>query len=155
MTEPKFPPRGISPAAASRPDSLRYAEKNLGVHRVYEQAKQARLNLEDLYKRLEGYSDEKRGILTAITDREMEIASSERGSNPDMSQAQMDKHLKVVNHNDVALIELKTELGSLLAVTDGCEYDSKLAKADLDISLARLYELGGYFNFLAAVKTHG
>lgn len=135
--------------------ALHYAENILDVHGPLRKANQARENLDDLYSRIDKHSDQKRTVVAAIKDREMEIVSDERGSNPDMSQAQMDRHLKVVMHNDAALIKLRDELENIDSVLDGCELDAKICSKDIDIAVARMNELGGYFSYLAAVKAHG
>lgn len=132
--------------------ALGYAENVLGVHSVYTGAVEARDKLDVLTSELSTLHDRKRMLTDRMTDREMEIASDERGKHPDMSQASMDKHMKVAVNSDPAVRALRDELRSVNDDIDGLEYDVRMVEHDIKIAVARMTELGGYLNYLAAVK---
>lgn len=132
--------------------ALDYAEQQLGVHEVYEQARKARNDLDECLTRLSEARDKKRDLEFRLSDREMEIAADERGRHPDMSQAAMDKHLKQAFAQDDSWRELREQLSKVIGDAEGYEYDKAIHETDIRIAVARLQELGGYFNYLAAVK---
>lgn len=138
-----------SPAAKA----LAYAENELKVHTVYQEALEARGKLDKTLTDLGEVRDKKRDVEARLSDAELEIASDERGKHPDMSQAQMDKHLKVALHNSTEVRELREQLIQVVNDADGLEFDKAMHETDIKIAVARLTELGGYLNYLAAIKT--
>jgi hypothetical protein len=133
--------------------ALHYAEVTLGVHTVYEDAIKQRDQLDKLMLELGDKRDAKRAIEAQMQDREFELMGDERSIHPEMSQAQMDKHIKVVFHQDPTLQELRQKHMAVVNDVDGMELDRSVFEADIRIAVARMTELGGYFQFLAAVKT--
>lgn len=132
--------------------ALRYAEENLGVHSVYEGAIEARDRLDGILTDLAGLRDKKRDLEYRLQDLELEVASDERGKHADMSQAAMDKHLKVVLHNNTDVRELREQLSKTVSDIEGLEFDRSIAETDIKIAVSRLHELGGYLEYLAAIK---
>ena len=137
-----------SPAAKA----LAYAEKELGVHTVYEEARQARQFLESTLNMLRERRESRREEEARIESREMDIVADERGKHAGMSEAAMARHLKVVFHNDGYLRQLRTNLRELQDSIEGLEYDKVMAEVDIKIAVSRLQELGGYLQYLAAIK---
>lgn len=137
---------------AKASEAVKYAEGQLGVHAVYEQAVAARNTLDGVLTEL----GEKRDILRdkewALTDREMEIAADERGKHPDMSATGMEKHLKIALQNDDATRELREQISHVKSDIEGLNYDQSVAEHDIKIACARMTELAGYFQYLAVVK---
>lgn len=131
--------------------SLRYAE-GLGLNSVYEHATEARKVLEDKYMTLNDLRNRRRTVESFQRDCEMEIVEAERSKHPDMSQAQMDKHLKVAFSNSSDIRESREELSLLAGQIELLEHEVDLLNADIRIDSARLNELGGFFQFMAVLK---
>lgn len=132
--------------------AITYAEEDLGIHKVYESAKVAANSLDECLTKLSEQRDRKRLTDQTIIDREMELAEAERGKHPDMSQAAMDKHLKVLFNKDEFIRELTSHLRDILSEIDGLECDRDIFETEIKINTARMFELGGYMQYLAAVK---
>jgi hypothetical protein len=47
---------------------------------------------------------------------------------------------------------LRGELLESIGDVEGLEYDRAMNETDIKIAVARLHELGGYFEYLAAIK---
>lgn len=132
--------------------ALTYALETVGVDRVHDEARAHRDKLDGLYTELSTAKDAKRDLEFRLHDREMEVASDERGKHPDMSAAAMEKHLKVALARDDDYRSLREQLSKVIGDIDGLEYDVRLTETDIKIAVGRLQELGGYFNYLAAIK---
>lgn len=133
--------------------AIDYAETKLEVHEILARTVEAREKLDEIYTILANNRDKKRALTHRIESREMDLAIAERGKHTDMSQAQMDKHLRMVIHQDEALIEARRELREVEDTLDGAEFDRRLEEKTIEIGCARMNELGGYLNYLAAVKS--
>jgi hypothetical protein len=131
--------------------SLAYAE-SLGVHSVYDEVLAKRTELDQCLTEIATLRDKKRDDETLLQDREMELLSDERGKHADMSQAAMDRHLKVVYWSDERHRELRASLAQVSSELDGLGYDRDMLETDIKIAVARLHELGGYLQFMAAIK---
>lgn len=132
--------------------ALKYAEEQIGVHKVYEDAKQARVALDGCLTDLGKARDQKRDLEFRLHDREMEVAADEYGKHPDMAQTRMDKHLKRALAQDDDWRELREQLSKVTGDIEGLEFDRSVFEADIRIAVSRLQELGGYFQYLAAIK---
>lgn len=132
--------------------AIRYAEDNLNVHGVYDEAQAARGRLDDLMTEIAGARDQRREAEEALRDREMELAADEWANHPEFSATKMDGHLKTVRHNDGFHRAARDKVAKIVSDIEGLEYDIRLAEVDIRIAVARLHELGGYFEYLAAIK---
>jgi hypothetical protein len=132
--------------------AVEYAENTLGVHEILAGALKAREDLDKVYTELSEQRDAKRLAEQNLADREMELAIEERGRHPEMSQAQMDKHIKAVYFKDETWRRLRDELREMTDALDGMEFDRRIKERDIEIGCARMNELGGYLAYLAAVK---
>jgi hypothetical protein len=132
--------------------ALAYAEGELGVHKVYEDAQAAYASLEETITTLAKERDEKRRLEFALADREQEIIQQAWIDNPDMSQTRMDKHVKTLIHADTGWKELRTALSAATFRVDTLEGDQRLCEHDIKIAVSRMGELGGYLHYLAEVK---
>lgn len=132
--------------------ALRYAEEQLHVHSVYEAAQEIRESLDKTFTGLSEARDKKRDLESRIVDVEMEIASEERGKHPDMSAAAMEKHLKIALHRNDDWRELREQLSTTIGDIDGLEFDKSIYEVDIKIAVSRMTELGGYLQYLAAIK---
>lgn len=140
--------KSLSPGAKA----LAYAEDTLGVHEVYKHAREAHERLDDALTILANSKDKRRALEVKLQDVEMEVAADERSKHADMSAAAMEKHLKIVLNADVQVRDLRRQILDLTNTIEGLEYDRSIEEAAIRIAVARLTELGGYLNYLAAVK---
>lgn len=132
--------------------ALKYAEDNLGVHRVHEEAVAYRNGLDEVLTELSDSRDHKRDLELQLHDREMQVAAAEYGKHPDMAQTRMDKHLKQALSQDAGWRELRNAISKVTGKIEGLDYDRAILEADIKIAVARLQELGGYLTYLAAIK---
>lgn len=132
--------------------ALKYAEEQLGVHSVYAAALAARESLDATLTSLSEARDKKRLLESQLQDAEMEVASEEHGKHPEMSATAMREHLKVALSNSGTVRELRESLSESVGDIDGLEADRKMSEIDISIASSRLQELGGYFQYLAAIK---
>jgi len=132
--------------------ALTYAEVTLGVHKTHESALIARENLDECFNDLDKALDKKRELTEAIADREADLLSDERGKHSDLSQTAFDSHFKAAKGKDSFLRASRHELNTVQSEIQGLEFDIELHKTDIRIAVARMEELGGYLNYLAAVK---
>jgi hypothetical protein len=141
-----------NPTPSPGAKALAYAE-SLGVHSVYEQVLAKRAELDQCLTEIATLRDKKRDDESLLVDREMELLSDERGKHADMSQAGMDRHLKVVYWSDERHRELRSQVAQVVSDLDGLQFDRDMLETDIKIATARLVELGGYFQYLAAIKS--
>jgi hypothetical protein len=139
------------PVTTSSP-SLTYAEETLGVHQVYEEALALNTALDELLTAKDKALDEKRNLEDEVADRKINILIEERGKHPDESQAAMDRHLKEVYHKDEELKRLQLLANAKAAEVSGIDLDIEYNRARRAVAVARMNELGGYFQFLAVTK---
>lgn len=132
--------------------ALTYAEQVLGVHTVHEQAVAARNSLDEALTRLSDARDRRRSLEHERDDLEQELISEEWSKHPDMAQTRFDKHIKGVYYRSDAWRELRSKLAEVQSEIDGLECDQRLYEQDIRIAASRLQELGGYLEYLAAVK---
>lgn len=132
--------------------ALKYAEDNLGVHTVYDEALSLRGELDGVFTDLDKAQDQKRQLVDEVADREADLLSDERGKHSDMSATALAEHMKVIKRKDTFLHELRSKLSEVSGAISGMEYDADLLKLSIKIKVARLEELGGYLHYLAVLK---
>lgn len=132
--------------------ALHYAETNLGVHKVYEEAQTARNKLKLVLDEIVKARSKKRDLESQLVDREMVLVSEERGKHPDFSATAMEAHMRRVKNDDDDCRELREMIASTASSIDRGEAAKVMAEVDIKIAASRLEELGGYLQYLAAVK---
>lgn len=132
--------------------SIAYAESYLGVHSVYSDALQARDRLDEALTLLATYKDRRRALEQQLQDLEIEITSDEVGKHPQMSQAALDRHLKLEIPQNPEVRRIKSDLVDAISTIEGLEFDIRIAEADVKIAVGRMTELGGYLHYLAEIK---
>lgn len=132
--------------------ALEYAEQTLGVHSCYEAAQAARSDLDEIVTGLDKAQDTRRTLVEEIADREADLLIEERGKHADSSANWMEQHMKTVKRKDEQLSDLRRRLNDAQATIAGLEYDADMVKFQIKIQCARMEELGGYLNYLAAIK---
>jgi hypothetical protein len=70
-----------------------------------------------------------------------------------MSQAAFDRHIKVAVSKEPNLRAMRARLAELSNNLDTMEAHVSHARVDLEVATARMSELGGYFAYLAAIKS--
>lgn len=132
--------------------AIEYAESFLNVNEVFIVAQSKREELDTCLTNLSDSRDKKRAIEDLLTDCEMNIIADERGKHPDMSEAAMTRHLKLVYYKNDTHAELRRRIASAASELDGYEMDKIMLETDIKILIARMNELGGYLQYLATIK---
>lgn len=131
--------------------SLAYVE-GLGLNSVYEGVLATRKELDTKQEQLHEVRKERRRLEALRQDQEMEVAETLRSSG-EMSQAAFDRQLKIDISNNADVRETKDMLLDLANQADMLEWEIGMLETDIKISVARLHELGGYFQFMAVLKS--
>lgn len=131
---------------------IAYAEDVLGSNEILAKTIEAREKLDEALTLLSESRDARRFLEHKIEDREMYILIAERSKHPEMSATAMKDHMKVALHGDRDWLNMRSEMRDLNDKIDGVEMDRSILTRDIEIGCARMNELGGYFNYLAAVK---
>lgn len=132
--------------------ALKYAEEQLGANSVFEAAQHMRDEVELFGNELVELRHKKRELDASLVDREMILASEERGKHPEMSATAMEAHMRRVKNNDDEHREIRDLINITLRKIDNGEHQKTLKELDVKIAVSRLQELGGYFVYLAAIK---
>lgn len=132
--------------------ALTYAEENLGVHKVYETLLQHLEDLDVSTSDLDKALDRKREIEEKYADAEVDLVNEKRGLHPEMSDTKFKAELKVWERENDAMNQLRLDLNAVKSEIQGLEFDQSMLKARIQVGSARLVELGGYLNYLTAVK---
>lgn len=141
-----------SPASAGHP-ALDYAERVLGVHKVYEEAEALLIELDTVMNAFDAAVDARRTLDERIEDHQMDVMILLRGQlGGEISQAAFDKRLKETYYKDEALKRLRMERNAKAGEASGLELDIEHVKYRLKVKVGRMEELGGYFHFLAVTK---
>lgn len=141
-----------TPAAAEARKGLAYAENELGVHQVHENALSARERVRVSHEALIEQRAIKRRLEGEIDERQVEIIDGEYLTSLGISVAAMERHLKVMIPKDGKIRELRKDLATCITLSEQWEASLRLAEVDTKIAVARMTELGGYLNYLAAIK---
>jgi hypothetical protein len=132
--------------------AVAYAETVLGVHSVYTETQELLKEHDDVLDQITILRDHKRVLEFSLADREQELIQLAWVSDPDMSAARFDKHIKSVYHSDTGWKNMRRSLAQALSDIDTHEAALKQIDARLKTAQSRMIELGGYLNYLAAVK---
>lgn len=111
-----------------------------------------RSNLDTKLTYLSELRDKRRLLESQKHDIEMDVVIDETGKHQDLSQAALDRHLKVVFHKHPELSDIRQSIMDVSSDIEGVEYDIDFINTSIKIAVSRLNELGGYFQFMAVVK---
>ncbi len=128
-----------------------YAEKELGVHEVYQKAQDVNGEIIDLQITLAGIRDQRRKVTEEMADREVDIWRELRGQHPELSATALDAKAKQERRVDSMMQELRRNLLIFQKQEDDVEHDIKTKQNIINSANARMVELGGYLNFLTMV----
>jgi chromosome segregation ATPase len=132
--------------------ALTYAEKQLGVHAVWHEVQAYAKELDDKRQQAAHARSERSELEEKLAHRETVIAVELRGEKSDLSQAAFDRELKNRIRMDSEHADLRLELGRINNRISFLEADAARARIDVEMRIARMNELGGYFAYLASVK---
>lgn len=136
----------------ARSKSLVYAEDELGVHKIWNDTCSLAAQISDLYALRASLDSRIRSINTMIERRKGDLLVKEASANPKMSAAAMERHMRLVYAQDEELHSLVNEYNDVSAHRDVVDAQIKSAETNHKGHIARLNELGGYFEYLASVK---
>jgi len=132
--------------------AIAYAEDTLGVHRVWVDVQELALQLNDLYQMLAGFTTETRNLDYEFDVRKNQILVEESNNNADLSPTAFERHVKLVCAADEQLESIAKAKVDAMARRDGVEATIKSVERNSNGHIARLKQLGGYFEFLAVTK---
>jgi hypothetical protein len=135
-----------------RAKALQYAEDILGVHEVFEETVELAGELDTLLGELDKAQDAKRLLVEEYADREVELISEMRGVHVSMSDTRFKSEFKGWERTDKVLRKIRGEQATVQATIQGLEYDKTVIEVRIKVGTARMVELGGYLQYLAAVK---
>ena len=140
------------PLSKQKKNPVEYAEVELGVHEVWEQASH----------RLEQHEDAKdlyltslrqvRNIKADIRSAEMDLASDERGKFPEMKVTPFRDHMKAAYESDERLSSLRADLAAAESSRDEAKADMDHHSLGVHAMTARMHELAGLLQFYSAAK---
>jgi uncharacterized FlgJ-related protein len=138
----------------SLPKALSYAEDSLGVHRTWIELQGVNAHLQDLYRQRSGFESETRTLDAQIETRKNQILR-EVSLTPtkEMSQAAQDRAYRLACAEDETLASIQEIRLDAMARRDQVAAEIHGAEQNHKAYVARLRELGGYFEYLSAVKT--
>lgn len=131
--------------------ALAYAEAELGVHQVWQNAGQVSTDIEAWYKTLSDLEAGVRRINREIEERKNELLLHLLTQKFE-SQAAFDRAYKGTVAGDEGLNQLERQLLAEMAQRDSIHNQIKASENNLKAYNARMVELGGYFQYLAALK---
>lgn len=132
--------------------ALDYAERELGVHSIFDHT-QMHLEQHDTERsRLDNLCKRKAEKEADYTLAEYEFISEARAADPDSSQTAFEKAVKRLVALNPRLRELRKELVELAYEIDMSETNVARYRMMTELGIARMNELGGYFQYLAAIK---
>lgn len=132
-------------------DARKYAEDKLGVHAVWEELNAEIAKMDDALTRLDKAQDDRRKLEDDYDDREVELTGEMRGIHPNMTDTRFKSEWKGWERSDSRLREIRQELNNVKSIIQGEEIELDLCRTRIKVGSARLIELGGYLNYLAAV----
>lgn len=132
--------------------AVEYAEQTLKVHALWDEAQKAQADLDNLASELDKAQDQKRALAEKILDRETELLEEEQGKHEKQSATWLKEHMVVQKRKDPVLKDLREKHFAEASTLSGLEYDWDVKKTQCRLLEARLLQMGGYLNFLAAAK---
>lgn len=132
--------------------ALQYAEEVLGVHKQHEIATGQLQSLDELLADLDKAQDRRRKVEEDYADREVDLINEMRGVHPNMSDTRFKSEMKGWERTDKDLKFFRQSLNEIRSEIQGLEYDIDLTKLRIRTACSRMEQLGGYLNYLAAVK---
>lgn len=131
---------------------VEYAEQSLGVHDVYERAKDFAGSAQAYHEEMANHADDVRRLRERVADQEAHLVTVERGVNAEMSGTAFAEHMKVIVRLNPDLMMLRENLLDAQRDHDWAESQERGFRGKADVEMARLYELGGLLLFYGVAK---
>lgn len=132
--------------------SLAYAEVTLGVHLVYDEARDLLKQHEELMQWIAASRSTRRLIEEQIQNLETDIQLDETGKHATMSATALKEKIKLETARNPSHRDLRTRLREVQNELDNFELRRSSLDNHLKAVTARMNELGGYLQYLAAIK---
>lgn len=132
--------------------SIRYAEDQLGVHDTYTSLVQIESNLRKTLAERAGLEQEINGIRAGIEIRTSDIRSDVLGEFGTLSATAYESKVKDACSQDGKLRKLREDLLSATDRLADIEAEIRIEELEHRSRVARLHELGGYFEYLASSR---
>lgn len=135
-----------------KPKALAYAEDGLGVHRVWVNSEELVLKVQELYKTQASLEGNTRYLSTQIERRRGDLLMRVTEAHPDLSVAAHERHMRIVYGTDDELRTMVDSLNAEMGARDAIAAEIRGIETNLKAHVARMNELGGYFEYLSAAK---
>lgn len=136
----------------TRNRAVRYAEDSLGVNDVFSTTVEIESSLRKLLAERAGIEQAVNGIKAGIELRTSDLRADVRGDNPTVSATAYESAVKDVLASDGKLRKWREELLSKTNRLLDLEAQIRVEELEHRSRVARLHELGGYFQYLASSK---
>lgn len=134
------------------PKALSYAEDQLGVHRTWTELQAVTTRLQDLYRDRSGFEAETRSLDYQADQRKNDILREVHLNKRDQSEAALTRVYRLECAGDDQLASIQDMHLEAMARRDHVNAEIYGAEQNHKAYVARLRELGGYFEYLSAVK---
>lgn len=131
---------------------LRYAEEELGIHKIYQETLELQAFIDDQYRTRAGLEAESRKLATEIERRKMAIITDRMQTLPEESIAAHERGVRVAVANDEEYQRLVDRSNEVMAHRDGISAAISSYELNHRGHVARMKLLGGFMEFCAAVK---
>ena len=136
------------------PNPVLYAEQELGVHDVWNQAQQRLAQHAAAVAEKASLTTSIRRLKVRMADREAELTSDLIGLHADLKTAtERTKAVKDGIQKDSQMRDLRAELDDLESTRDMITADISSHEQGCHVMAARMVELGGLLQFYAAART--
>lgn len=132
--------------------AITYAEDQLGVHRTWIDLQELNTQLNDLYQMRSNFEIETRRLDWQLDVRKNEILVSASEDSKDMNVTAFERHVKLLTAKDEHLLSINQSRVDAMSRRDSVEATIRSAEQNHKAHIARLNELGGYFNYLGVAK---
>lgn len=132
--------------------ALKYAEDELGVHKIYQETMELQQIMESHYQTRSGLESESRKLATDLERRKMAIITERLSMLPEESIAAHERGVKVAVANDAEYQQLVDRSNEVMAHRDAMSAIISAAENNHKAHVARMKLLGGFFEFCAAIK---
>ena len=135
-----------------RAKAIVYAEDELGVHEVFKEVVEELNALEVTLQELDKAQALRRELDEKYADREVELVHEMRGIHPSMTDTRFKSEWRGWERSDVKLRDIRIELMKVKGDISTLEVKVEVSRSIIKAGCARMEQLGGYLNYLAAVK---
>lgn len=132
--------------------ALAYAEDTLGVNRVWADTQDLAAQIARGHEQVAAFDAEVRTLASQIDGRRNKLLLEAANSNPEMTPTAFERHMKLAYAGDDELETLNRLHADAISRRESMAATVRGHQTNHNGFVARLNELGGYFNYLAAAK---